>query len=151
MFARLREDEETLVLWTDFLEREALTQGDPETFLVTPHYEEWPLVLIRLARVDERGGWRLLIESWRERAPSASARPTTRVGPARAGSITVLIARRVSRGNGTNALTRPSKRPDARSAPPGHPARDPTHDRARTTGSRRPAATRAGASAPANW
>ena len=42
------------MLWTDFLEREALTQGDPETFLVTPHYEEWPLVLIRLARVDER-------------------------------------------------------------------------------------------------
>ena len=69
MFARLREDEETLVLWTDFIEREALTQGDPETFLVTPHYEEWPLVLIRLVRVDERELEELLIESWRERAP----------------------------------------------------------------------------------
>ena len=69
MFARLREDENTLVVWTDFMEREALTQGDPETFLVTPHYEEWPLVLVGLARVDERELEELLIESWRERAP----------------------------------------------------------------------------------
>ena len=69
MFARLREDGETLVVWTDFLEREALTQGDPETFFITPHYEDYPLVLIALERVDEEELRELLIESWRERAP----------------------------------------------------------------------------------
>ena len=69
MFARLREDGETLVLWTDFLEREALTQGDPETFFITPHYEDYPLVLIVLEHVDAKELRELLIESWRQRAP----------------------------------------------------------------------------------
>ena len=69
MFTRLREDGETLVVWTDFLEREALTQGDPETFFITPHYEDYPLVLIALERVDAEELRELLIESWRQRAP----------------------------------------------------------------------------------
>ena len=69
MFARLREDGETLVVWTDFLEREALTQGDPENFFITPHYEDYPLVLIALERVDAEELRELLIESWRQRAP----------------------------------------------------------------------------------
>jgi hypothetical protein len=33
-------------------EREALTQGDPSTFFLTPHYEGSGLVLIRLASAD---------------------------------------------------------------------------------------------------
>jgi hypothetical protein len=68
-FARLREDGETLAVWVDFLEREALTQGDPETFFITPHYEDWPLVLVRLERVDPKELRELLIESWRLNAP----------------------------------------------------------------------------------
>ena len=70
MFARLREDGETLVVWTDFLEREALTQGDPETFFITPHYEDYPLVLIALEQVDAEELRELLTESWRQRAPT---------------------------------------------------------------------------------
>jgi hypothetical protein len=69
VFARLREDGETLVVWTDFLEREALTQGDPETFFITPHYEDYPLVLIALEYVDAEELRELLIGSWRYRAP----------------------------------------------------------------------------------
>lgn len=70
MFARLREDGETLVVWSDFLEREALVQGDPETFYWTPHYEDYPLVLIRLERVDRQELRELLIEAWRLKAPN---------------------------------------------------------------------------------
>jgi hypothetical protein len=73
-FARLREDEETLVLWTDADEREALTQGDPETFFVTPHYEDYPMVLVRLSRVDPVELGELLTESWRHRAPARPVR-----------------------------------------------------------------------------
>jgi hypothetical protein len=69
MFARLREDAETLVVWTDFMEREALTQADPETFFVMPHYEDYPLVLIALTRVDQQELRELLIDSWRQKAP----------------------------------------------------------------------------------
>jgi hypothetical protein len=62
MFARLREDGETLIVWTDFLEREALTQGDPQTFFITSHYEDYPLVLIALGEVDPEELRELLIE-----------------------------------------------------------------------------------------
>jgi hypothetical protein len=68
MFVRLREPG-IAVVWVDLLEREALTQGDPETFFVTDHYRDWPLVLIRLERVDERELEELLIEAWRTKAP----------------------------------------------------------------------------------
>jgi hypothetical protein len=68
MFVRLREPG-IAVVWVDPLEREALTQGAPETFYVTDHYRDWPLVLIRLERVDERELEELLIEAWRYKAP----------------------------------------------------------------------------------
>ena len=68
-FARLKEDAETLVLWTDFDEREALMQGDPETFFITPHYEEHPLVLVRIVNADRDDLRELLTEAWRIRRP----------------------------------------------------------------------------------
>jgi hypothetical protein len=69
LFARLREDGEHLVLFVDFMEREALVQSAPEVFIVTPHYEEWPMVLVRLELVDPEELRELVIESWRRRAP----------------------------------------------------------------------------------
>ena len=69
LFARLREDGETLVLFVDFMEREALVQSSPDTFMVTPHYQDSPMVLVDLARVDPGELRELLIESWRRRAP----------------------------------------------------------------------------------
>ena len=84
MFARLRE-----VVWTDFLEREALTQGDPETFFITPHYEDYPLVLIALEHVDAEELRELLIESWRQRAAETGAAGVRRGR----GDISPVIAR----------------------------------------------------------
>jgi hypothetical protein len=69
LFARLREDAEHLVLFVDFMEREALVQSSPTTFLVTPHYQDHPMVLVRLDEVDSDELRELLIESWRRRAP----------------------------------------------------------------------------------
>jgi hypothetical protein len=69
LFARLREDEETLVLYVDFMEREALVQSSPGTFLVTPHYQDHPMVLVRLDRADPDELRELVVESWRRRAP----------------------------------------------------------------------------------
>ena len=68
-FARLREDGETLVVHVDILEREALIQEDPGTFFITPHYEDYPAMLVKLATVDADELRELLIESWRMRAP----------------------------------------------------------------------------------
>ncbi len=68
-FARLRDDGAVLVVMIDILEREALMQSDPETFYVTPHYQDWPAMLINLERVDHEELRELLIESWRRKAP----------------------------------------------------------------------------------
>jgi hypothetical protein len=69
LFARLRQDDRQCVLFVDFMEREALIQSSPGTFIVTPHYQDWPMVVIDLAGVDPEELRELVIESWRRRAP----------------------------------------------------------------------------------
>jgi hypothetical protein len=69
MFARVKEDGESIVLFVDFLEREALTQERPDTYVVTDHYRDYPMVIVRLATVDLDELRELLIESWRRVAP----------------------------------------------------------------------------------
>jgi hypothetical protein len=69
LFARLKEDEERIVVFVDFMEREALTQEDPEAYIVTDHYRDWPMMLVDLAAVPDDELREILIESWRRRAP----------------------------------------------------------------------------------
>jgi hypothetical protein len=66
---RLHDDDERLVLKIDLAEREALLQMQPSTFTVTPHYEPYPLVLIRLETVDPLELRELITEAWRREAP----------------------------------------------------------------------------------
>ena len=61
--------EEFLVVKTDFAERAALLEQDPETFLVTPHYQDYPGVIVRLATVRPDQLRELLTEAWRRVAP----------------------------------------------------------------------------------
>ena len=60
LLVRLKEDAETLALWVDYEERHALLHEQPTVFFLTPHYENYPMVLVRLAEVDreELGGAR---------------------------------------------------------------------------------------------
>ena len=67
--ARLKEDGETLVLRTDFVSRQILTQADPDTFFFTDHYRDYPLVLVRLAKVSRAALPDLLERAWRQVAP----------------------------------------------------------------------------------
>jgi hypothetical protein len=69
LFARLKEDEEHLVVFIDFMEREALTQESPDTYVVTDHYRDYPMMLVVLDDVPGDELRELLIESWRRRAP----------------------------------------------------------------------------------
>src|SRR6185369_18033983 len=43
----------SLVVRTDFEQRAALLADDPETFYVTDHYVKHPVVLVRLARIQQ--------------------------------------------------------------------------------------------------
>ncbi|MDG2304730.1 MAG: MmcQ/YjbR family DNA-binding protein [Candidatus Binatia bacterium] len=53
VLARLRSEAEGgLALLCDFEERQILTEAEPETFYITDHYAEWPMVLINLTKVS---------------------------------------------------------------------------------------------------
>src|SRR5579884_3747948 len=48
-FCRLRTDPDALVVRVlDVEDRDALVQGQPDVFFITPHYAEAPYVLVRL-------------------------------------------------------------------------------------------------------
>ena len=70
LLARLKEDGETLVLRTDFIARQILTQADPDTFYVTDHYRDYPLVLVRRPKLSRSALPDLLERAWRLVAPA---------------------------------------------------------------------------------
>jgi hypothetical protein len=72
--AHAADHEEFLVVRTDFGERAALLAEDPETFFVTPHYENYRGVLVRLASVRPDQLRELLTEAWRLVAPKRLVR-----------------------------------------------------------------------------
>jgi hypothetical protein len=69
LFARLREDGETLVLRTDYLERDHLLRLEPKIFHLTDHYQNYPWVLVRLPRIGRARLAELLADAWRRAAP----------------------------------------------------------------------------------
>ncbi len=69
LIARLREDIDTLVVRTDFIEREHLLRAMPAVFYLTDHYRDYPWVLVRLSAVSREQLQELLVEAWRRVAP----------------------------------------------------------------------------------
>jgi hypothetical protein len=52
LFIRLHDEfDSTIVVRTDFDQREELLAADPETYFITDHYRNYPWVLVRLSRV----------------------------------------------------------------------------------------------------
>jgi hypothetical protein len=70
LFARLHEDGESLVVRIAFQEREILMDAAPETFHITDHYVNYPMMLVRLAIVRPGELRALLADSWRQVAPA---------------------------------------------------------------------------------
>ena len=56
---------DTLVVRADFDERELLLEDAPGTYYLTDYYRKYPLVLVRLSRVDRDMLTDLLSVSWR--------------------------------------------------------------------------------------
>jgi hypothetical protein len=67
--ARLKEDNDSLVVLMDMIEREAVLEADPAVFYITDHYRDYPSVLVRLSQVDRAELADLLEQSWRRAAP----------------------------------------------------------------------------------
>jgi hypothetical protein len=54
----------------DEAEKQALLLGEPDAFFTTRGYDGWPLVMLRLERVDARRLTELVVDAWRMRAPA---------------------------------------------------------------------------------
>ena len=68
LFARLREEGDILAIYTE--EKEALMAADADVYFSTPHYDGYPMVLVRLPKVKEAELRELLTDAWRMRAPA---------------------------------------------------------------------------------
>ncbi|MCY3810995.1 MAG: MmcQ/YjbR family DNA-binding protein [Gammaproteobacteria bacterium] len=70
LLARLRSEAEGgLAIRCDFVEREMLLQAAPETFYITDHYADYPMVLINLETVRWDAMPDIVERAWRIAAP----------------------------------------------------------------------------------
>ena len=53
----------------DEAEKQALLLGEPDVFFTTSSYDGWPLVMLRLEKVDVQRLGELVTDAWRMRAP----------------------------------------------------------------------------------
>jgi hypothetical protein len=67
--ARLHEDGETLVIKCDYPERDLRMAIDPNAFFITDHYRSYPMLLVRLATVEQDVLRDLVELAWRALAP----------------------------------------------------------------------------------
>ncbi|HEY9228119.1 MAG TPA: MmcQ/YjbR family DNA-binding protein [Gemmatimonadaceae bacterium] len=74
LFARLKEDGETLVLKMDIVSRDMVLSAQPRIFYITDHYRDYPYVLVRLGEVTTKQMEELLEDSWRLAAPKKRLR-----------------------------------------------------------------------------
>jgi len=66
---RLRTNPDALVMRViDLADRDALVKGEPDTFFVTPHYQGYPVVLVRLEAVERQMLAELVEDAWRLQA-----------------------------------------------------------------------------------
>ena len=69
LMVRLWEDETTIVVKTDWDERERLLATYPDVCFLTDHYRNYPYVLVRLPLISARLMKSIVTASWRLLAP----------------------------------------------------------------------------------
>jgi hypothetical protein len=79
MFTWIRDKPEALVVWVESLDdKEMMIATEPRVFFTTPHYDGYPMVLVRLEAVDAKRARELITESWRLRAPPALVKKSSK-------------------------------------------------------------------------
>jgi hypothetical protein len=71
---------DTLVVRVDDEQREWLIEDAPETYYLTDYYRKYPLVLVRLSRIDRDALRDVLLVSWRLTAEKTRKTSTGRHG-----------------------------------------------------------------------
>ena len=82
-FTRLRDEDDSLVIIVGSIdERDMLLESDPSIFHITDHYKNYPDVLVRIAKIDEKTLCGMLEQRWREIAPKRTTFRSRRLPPA---------------------------------------------------------------------
>jgi hypothetical protein len=74
LMVRLKEDGETLVLRTTFVDRDLLLNAAPAVYFITDHYRNYPYVLVRLPSITRSELQERMQESWQRLATRTSGR-----------------------------------------------------------------------------
>jgi len=74
----------TLIVWMDVAQRDALIAEDPDTYYLKDHYVGYPVVLVRLSRVHPDAMRDLLHGAWQIVTARAGAKRPRRPVAARA-------------------------------------------------------------------
>lgn len=69
---------DTLAIRMDFAQRDDMIAEDPDTYYLTDHYVNYPVVLVRLSRVQPDALRDLLLAGWRFVSAKAERRAGTR-------------------------------------------------------------------------
>src|ERR1700733_14026844 len=83
LFLRLKEDGDSLVVRTDFDQREAMIAEDPGVYYITDHYLKYPWVLVRLSRVQPDAIRDLIRSARRIAGPPSRKKPQAKRKPRR--------------------------------------------------------------------
>jgi hypothetical protein len=78
LFARMKEDGDTVVLKCDPDQKDALIESAPDVFFTTPHYDGYPYVLLRLGAASRALLEQMLEDAWRFATPVAKKRKRAR-------------------------------------------------------------------------
>ena len=68
LVARLREEGDVLAVYTD--EKDELMASEPAIYFSAPHYDGYPMVLVRLPKISEKELREVITDAWRIRAPA---------------------------------------------------------------------------------
>jgi hypothetical protein len=69
-FTRFRAEDNSIVLVVDSMDtREMMLELDPKTYHITPHYQDYPSVLVRMERISAEELRIMLDRRWKQIAP----------------------------------------------------------------------------------
>ncbi|AIE83690.1 MmcQ/YjbR family DNA-binding protein [Fimbriimonas ginsengisoli] len=69
--ARVVNDSVLAIIVPGLAAKDAINQSDPDKYIIDPHYNGFPAVLVRLDAVDPEELEDLIVEAWRCKAPPA--------------------------------------------------------------------------------
>jgi hypothetical protein len=74
LFVRQHQDGQSLVVRIEPAARELLVKTDPTTYSVTDHYQNYPLILVRMATVERDALSELIVDAWQLASAPANDR-----------------------------------------------------------------------------